>query len=143
MAEKVILVDDLDETTTEGVTRIDFSWAGTDYEVDLSPEHEKEYGDLLEPLLKVARTKQASGRKTRRTQKPKTDSDAAETKRIRDWAKANGYEVPGRGPVPKEVREAYAKAQAEATDTGVPAQAQGQQETTAAGPATQNPYAGR
>jgi Lsr2 len=140
VAEKVILVDDLDETTTEGVTRIDFSWVGTDYEVDLSPAHEKEYGDLLEPLLKVARAKQTSGRKPRKTQKPKSDAD--ETKRMRDWAKAHGHEVPARGPIPKEVREAYAQAQAEG-ERGVPAQAQGGQEPATAGPATQNPYAGR
>lgn len=138
MAEKVILVDDLDEATIEGVTRVDFSWAGTDYEVDLSPTHEKEYGDLLEPLLKVARVKQGAGRKGRKATKPKSET-AAETKKVRDWAKANGQDVPDRGPVSAAVREAYARAQAEPGPSVPP---QGTQED-AAEPATQNPYAGR
>ncbi|WP_331725206.1 Lsr2 family protein (plasmid) [Streptomyces phaeochromogenes] len=138
MAEKVILVDDLDETSTEGVTRIEFSWGGVDYEVDLSPTHESEYGDLLAPLLKVARVKQGAGRKARRSVKSKSET-AAETKKIRDWAKAHGHDVPGRGPVPAEVREAYARAQ---TEPGPSVPPQGAQEE-AAEPASQNPYAGR
>ncbi|MFC8875594.1 histone-like nucleoid-structuring protein Lsr2 [Streptomyces ardesiacus] len=139
MAERVILVDDLDEETSEGVERIEFTWRGTDYEVDLSPEHMAEYDEALAPLLKVARAKQGAGRKGgRRTAKPKAEA-AAETKKVRDWAKANGHEVPERGPVPKDVREAYARAQTEPEKT-VPPQ---MQQETAVGTATQNPYAGR
>ncbi|MET8807914.1 Lsr2 family protein [Streptomyces sp. NPDC004546] len=134
MAERTILVDDLDEETTEGVERVEFSWLGKDYEIDLSTVHVDEYTDLLAPLLKAARIKQAGGRKGSKT-KAKTDS--AETKRIREWGKANGYEVPGRGPVPANVREAYATAQSVTQEPAVPAQ--GQPEPAA----TQNPYAGR
>ncbi|MFE7922345.1 Lsr2 family protein [Streptomyces sp. NPDC057398] len=138
MADRLILVDDLDETSIKGVERIDFMWRGTEYEVDLNPEHLAEYDEALAPLLKVARVKQGAGRKGRKAAKPKSET-AAETKKVRDWAKANGHEVPDRGPVPASVREAYARAQAEPGPSVPPQGAQGD----AAEPATQNPYAGR
>ncbi|MCX5207535.1 Lsr2 family protein [Streptomyces sp. NBC_00237] len=138
MADRLILVDDLDEESIKGVERIDFMWRGTEYEIDLNPEHLAEYDETLAPLLKVARVKQGAGRKGRKTAKPKSEM-AAETKKMRDWAKANGHEVPDRGPVPQKVREAYARAQAEPGPSVPP---QGAQED-AADPATPHPYAGR
>ncbi|MET9365800.1 Lsr2 family protein [Streptomyces sp. NPDC006632] len=138
MADRLILVDDLDEESIKGVERIEFTWRGTDYEIDLNPEHLAEADEALAPLLKAARVKQGAGRKGRKTAKPKSET-AAETKKVRDWAKVAGHEVPNRGPVPAGVREAYARAQAE-PGTSVPPQ--GTQEG-AAEPATQNPYAGR
>lgn len=138
MADRLILVDDLDEESIKGVERIDFMWRGTEYEVDLNPEHLAEYDEALAPLLKVARVKQGAGRKGRKTTKTKSET-AAETKKVRDWAKANGHEVPDRGPVPAAVREAYARAQAEPGPSVPP---QGTPEA-AAEPATPHPYAGR
>ncbi|BFO23118.1 Lsr2 family protein (plasmid) [Streptomyces sp. KM77-8] len=138
MADRLILVDDLDEESIKGVERIDFMWRGTEYEIDLNPEHLAEYDEVLAPLLKVARVKQGAGRKGRKATKPKSET-TAETKKMRDWAKANGHDVPDRGPIPREVREAYARAQAESGPSVPP---QGTQEN-AAEPATQNPYAGR
>ncbi|OKI50340.1 histone-like nucleoid-structuring protein Lsr2 [Streptomyces sp. MJM1172] len=123
MAERVILVDDLDGKSTEGVERIEFSWQGKDYEVDLSSAHIERYSDLLDPLLKAARLKQVTGRKTGRTAAGKSKADAAETKRIRDWGKTSGLDVPDRGPIPKEVRDAYAAAQA-SEEAAVPSQVQ-------------------
>ncbi|MET7759534.1 Lsr2 family protein [Streptomyces sp. NPDC005389] len=138
MADRLILVDDLDEESIKGVERIDFMWRGVEYEIDLNPEHLAEYDEALAPLLKVARVKQGAGRKGRKTAKPKSET-AAETKKMRDWAKANGHDVPDRGPVPQKVREAYARAQAEPGPSVPP---QGTQED-AADPATPHPYAGR
>ncbi|MFJ6669458.1 Lsr2 family protein [Streptomyces sp. NPDC091383] len=141
MADRLILVDDLDEESIKGVERIDFTWRGTEYEVDLNPEHLAEYDEVLAPLLKVARVKQGTGRKRRNTDKAdKSKSEAAaEAKKVRDWAKAHGHEVPGRGPIPAPVREAYARAQTEPEPS---VSSQGTQDA-AAEPATQNPYAGR
>ncbi|MGW3424490.1 histone-like nucleoid-structuring protein Lsr2 [Streptomyces phaeochromogenes] len=133
MAEQVILVDDLD-ASRENVERVDFSWLGKDYEIDLTRFHVEEYSELLAPLLKAARPK-STGRKGRSNRQK---ADAAEMKRVRDWARANGFHVPAdRGPVPKDARQAYAAAQAAGTQSTVPPQ--GHKDATEA----ENPYANR
>jgi len=39
-----------------------------------------------------------------------TSGDGASAKEIRDWARENGYDVPERGRVSADVRDAYANA---------------------------------
>ncbi|MFF9056896.1 histone-like nucleoid-structuring protein Lsr2 [Streptomyces erythrochromogenes] len=147
MAEKVILVDDLDGQSTAGVERIAFAWKGKEYEIDLSAAHVEEYDKLFGPLVAAARPRQAAARK-RGAAKPK--SDGAD-QRIRAWAKKAGREVPRSGPVPQELRDAYAAENA-APDLFpvVPAQqAPAAREAVPAAPAEQvsaaheNPYIGR
>ncbi|WP_051796604.1 Lsr2 family protein [Streptomyces sp. NRRL S-87] len=132
MAEKVILVDDLDGQSTAGVERVAFAWKGKEYEIDLSAAHVEEYDKLLGPLLAAARPRQAAGRK-RAAGRPKADGT---DQRIRAWAKKAGREVPRSGPVPQDLRDAYtAHNAAQEAPAAVPAQ-----QVPAA---HENPYIGR
>ncbi|MFJ5997557.1 Lsr2 family protein [Streptomyces sp. NPDC092370] len=109
MAQKVItlLTDDLDGS--EATQTVLFALDGKTYEIDLNDVNAEKLREDLAPYLGAAR-KVSGGRATVRrmgTGKPAQDSGA-----IREWAKANGFEVNDRGRVPASIREAYEKANA-------------------------------
>ncbi|WP_243056250.1 Lsr2 family protein [Nocardioides sp. SR21] len=108
MAQKVniVLVDDLDGSeATETVT---FGLDGTTYEIDLNDKNAAALRDALAGYVGHARK---VGRAPSRGRKTAVASgDGASAKEIRDWARENGYDVPERGRVSADVREAYAKA---------------------------------
>jgi len=109
MAQKVniVLVDDLDGSeATETVT---FGLDGTTYEIDLNDKNAATLRDALSGYVGHARK---VGRAPSRGRKAAaaTSGDGASAKEIRDWARSNGYDVPERGRVSADVREAYAKA---------------------------------
>ena len=108
MAQKVniVLVDDLDGSeATETVT---FGLDGTTYEIDLNDKNAASLRDALSGYVGHARK---VGRAPSRGRKAvATPGDGASAKEIRDWARDNGYDVPERGRVSADVREAYAKA---------------------------------
>ena len=107
MAQRVnvILVDDLDGS--DAVETVSFGLDGVDYEIDLSEAHAS---DLREALaLYVGHGRRTGGRR-RRGQAPaatKAPAGSASAAEIREWARANGWDVPERGRVSAEVREAY------------------------------------
>lgn len=108
MAQKVniILVDDLDGSeATETVT---FGLDGVTYEIDLNDSHAGELREAVEKYVGYAR--KVSGRSTRKTAASSSSSSQDKTA-IREWAKANGFEVSDRGRIPANVEEAYAAAQ--------------------------------
>ena len=113
MAQKVHveLVDDLDgSSAAETVT---FGLDGTTYEIDLNKRNAKALRKSMEAYLEAAR--RVSGkRQPKRNGKPvakgKVDLGPS-TREIRDWARANGFEVADRGQIPANVREAFASAQ--------------------------------
>ena len=105
MAQKIhiILEDDLDGSeATETVT---FGLDGTSYEIDLNDEHAAGLRDSLAEYVGHARKVGSARRGRRSTSTAATGGPSA--KEIRDWARANGYDVPDRGRVSAEVREAY------------------------------------
>jgi len=108
MAQKVniVLVDDVDGSeATETVT---FGLDGTTYEIDLNDKNAAKLRDALSGYVGHARK---VGRAPSRGRKAAaTSGDGASAKEIRDWARGNGYDVPERGRVSADVREAYAKA---------------------------------
>ncbi|MDL5204946.1 Lsr2 family protein [Streptomyces sp. ALI-76-A] len=109
MAQKVIttLEDDLDGS--EASQTVLFALDGKSYEIDLNDDNNAKLREALAPYIGAAR-KVSGGRATVRrlgTGKPAEDSGA-----IREWAKANGFEVNDRGRVPASIREAYEKANA-------------------------------
>jgi hypothetical protein len=109
MAQRVhvVLVDDLDGG--DASETVSFGLDGVDYEIDLSDQHA---GELREALaLYIGHARRTGGRR-RTGQKAaagggKGGPSAAE---IRDWAREHGWDVPARGRVSAEVREAYAAA---------------------------------
>jgi hypothetical protein len=107
MAQKVhiVLVDDIDQSDAEET--VTFGLDGKEYAIDLNAKHARALRDALAPYVGHAR--QVSGRSGRRSA-PKQVASGAAPSEIRAWARENGFDVPERGRVAAEVREAYAAA---------------------------------
>ncbi len=109
MAQRVhvVLVDDIDGG--DAAETVSFALDGVDYEIDLSEQHA---GELREALaLYVGHGRRTGGRR-RAGQRGGSGAarGGASAAEIRDWARENGWDVPARGRVSAEVREAYAAA---------------------------------
>ena len=103
MAQKVniVLVDDVDGTPAEET--VSFALDGKEYEIDLSAKNAAKLRDAIAPYVGHAR--RAAGR--RRGGRGANGPSPAD---IRAWARDNGFNVPDRGRVASEVREAYVAA---------------------------------
>lgn len=114
MAQKIhiVLEDDLDGS--EASETVTFGLDGTTYEIDLTDEHATELREALAPYVGHARKVSGSARRGRKTSAGAAGNGSAgsadggpSAKEIREWARSNGYEVPDRGRVSAEVREAF------------------------------------
>ncbi|HET7432685.1 MAG TPA: Lsr2 family protein [Nocardioides sp.] len=102
MAQKVhiTLEDDLDGgDATETVA---FGLDGRSYEIDLNDKNAKALRDALATYVAAAR--RAGGRASRAKGRTQVGASARE---IRDWARSSGHNVPDRGRIPSDVREAF------------------------------------
>ena len=119
MAQRVnvVIADDFDGT--EGAQTVKFGLDGTEYEIDLKPDHEEQLRAFLSAYVQQGR-KVASGKKT--TVKPRKSASAGEANAIREWARANGYAVNERGRVPANIVEAYHAAKGASAPAQEPAQ---------------------
>lgn len=107
MAQRVqiILEDDLDGgDASETIT---FGLDGVTYEIDLNEKNAGALRDALAGYVGAAR--RVSGRKSSGSSSS-SRAKSGELSKIREWARANGYEVSDRGRISEKVREAYAKA---------------------------------
>jgi hypothetical protein len=104
---QVILEDDLDGTQIpegKGET-VSFSLDGREYEIDLTTKNATALRKALAPYTeKASRVGKKTGTRGKRTQVGPAPAI------IKEWARANGYEVADRGRIPQDVREAYDKA---------------------------------
>ena len=105
MAQKIVtqLIDDLDGTElgdSSGET-VRFALDGQAYEIDLSAKNAKAMRTALSRYLDAARR---SGPTRQRYRRAQIAPSAAE---VRDWARSNGYQVPERGRIPQDVRDAF------------------------------------
>jgi hypothetical protein len=107
MAQKIVLIDDIDGTTIDddngGSFR--FSLDGIDYVIDLTNDNYTKLQDTLEPYI-------TNGKRLRTgTSAPTTrggkKSDPKKLGQIREWAAANGHEVSTRGRISSEIMTAY------------------------------------
>jgi hypothetical protein len=106
MAQKVniILVDDLDGS--EATESVSFGLDGASYEIDLNEKNAAALREALSGYVGHARkVAAAKGRGRRAPSSAATDGHTA--REIRDWARSNGFEVPDRGRVSGEVRQAF------------------------------------
>jgi hypothetical protein len=101
MAQKVsiVLVDDIDASEAEET--VSFALDGRDYEIDLNSKNAANLRDAL--ALYVGHARRAGSRKRGRTAGP-SPAD------IRSWARENGFDVPDRGRVSQQVKDAYVAA---------------------------------
>ncbi|SHG13107.1 Lsr2 protein [Jatrophihabitans endophyticus] len=112
MATKTITVSDL-SGVTDGVETISFALAGQAYTLDLTAKEREEFLKAFERYTAVA----TPAAHTRGASKPKAEkSGPTQAQLMREWAKANGVELPAKGVVPKEVRAQYREAMAKDGD---------------------------
>jgi len=102
MAQKIqtLFIDDLDGSQAEGTVR--FALDGAQYEIDLNAVHAEELRTTLARYTEAARkVTGTSQRPTRNT--ARAAANGLSTTEIRDWAKANGFDIKERGRVPADV----------------------------------------
>jgi hypothetical protein len=106
MAMRQTKVDDLDGSEA-GVKTIAFALGGASYEIDLSPSNADTLREALAPFTTAGRLV-ANTDKGRPAGRARARTGQAAT--VRAWARDNGYTVPDRGRLPKDVTDAYAAA---------------------------------
>ncbi|MET8427698.1 Lsr2 family protein [Nocardia sp. NPDC004860] len=110
MAKKVTvtLVDDYDNESRADQT-VYFSIDGSDFEIDLSNENAGRLRETLQPWTdkarKVGRSKRTNKAPAAGRNQPTVDRE--ESTAIRQWARAQGYQVSTRGRIPAEIVDAY------------------------------------
>jgi Lsr2 len=105
------LVDDISGAgiSEGGGESIDFSVRGVDYRIDLSAANAAKFDKALKPYLEAA-TKHGDTRRAATDGRARRKAPAASTEQlaaIREWARADGFEVSDRGRIKAEVVEAY------------------------------------
>jgi hypothetical protein len=101
MANKVVLVDDLDGKPADETFR--FAIDGVDYLIDLSTTNANQLRDILKPYIQAGRRAVPPPKERKRGSRPQN----IELDMIRYWANERGYTVAPHGRIPKAVEEAY------------------------------------
>ncbi len=112
MAQQVLvqLVDDLDGTSADDVSTVQFGLDGVEYEIDLSGSNAEQLRKELADFVGSAR--RTGGRLRRGAPSGGRSANSGEAGLIRGWALENGYELSARGRIPSQVVEAYKEASA-------------------------------
>jgi len=106
------LVDDLDGS--EAAETVRFALEGRQYEIDLSEDNAARLRDSLAAF--VASARRAGGARGGRAAVPASAGAAASSRKatdrehgaaVREWARANGFEVSSRGRITTEILTAY------------------------------------
>jgi hypothetical protein len=105
MAQKVqiVLLDDLDGGSADETVL--FGLDGQSYEIDLSAANASALRNALAQYVGAARRQ--GGRPGRAARGTRASARSGEAAVMREWAKANGYQVSERGRVSADIRKAY------------------------------------
>jgi hypothetical protein len=119
VAKKVIIVDDIDGTESDGIVTHRFSLGSDFYEIDLCPQNLLSLRAALEPFVSAGRRVLGGDRRKsepapRQLGNSALDFPRQERQAIRNWARDNGYDVADRGAFSHEVLDAYREASEEA-----------------------------
>jgi hypothetical protein len=111
MAQQVVvqLVDDLDGSSSDDITTVQFGLDGVQYEIDLSATNADSLRKGLADFVTAAR--RTGGRLKKGLPSPDGGGGSGEAGQIREWALDNGYELAARGRIAAHVVEAYRQAQ--------------------------------
>jgi hypothetical protein len=115
MARKVLVevVCDICGAVADNATDTQFSFAGQTYKVDLCDDHLAQFGQAVQPFVDAAevvpagRRAIAVGATRPALHRAPTRRDPKQTGAIREWARANGFNLSDRGRIPSEVEAAY------------------------------------
>ncbi|HKJ11262.1 MAG TPA: Lsr2 family protein [Ornithinimicrobium sp.] len=105
---QVILEDDVDGS--EATETVEFSLDGVSYEIDLSDGNAAQLRNDFARWVGQARRSGGRRQTRRRNGGSGGGSSREELAKIREWGRANGYQVSDRGRVSQDVQEAYAAA---------------------------------
>jgi hypothetical protein len=117
MAQKVILVDDLDGS--EGSQTVTYTVHGQEYEIDLSEKNAQKFRDALAPYIEKSRPVQRQtlvpsptrgGGTRRKSSSGGGTSGRSDLGDIRTWAQSQGMKVAERGRIKQEIVDAYDEA---------------------------------
>lgn len=107
------LVDDLDGVS-EAQETVQFSFQGEEFEIHLTTAHAAQFRATIAEWIPGARKargqKKAAGPSKPAVQRRSVDGpvvDRAENRRIRAWAAQQGIDLPERGRIKIDVRNAY------------------------------------
>jgi hypothetical protein len=104
---RIYLTDDLDGTNIpagKGET-VTFALDGRTYEIDLTSKHSSVLRKVLTPYIEAGRAV-----RTRRGVRVTRTQVGSDVRTIKEWARANGYQVNDRGRIPNDIREAFGAA---------------------------------
>ena len=103
MAQRVniVLVDDIDGGDADET--VTFGLDGATYEIDLSKKNAAKLRDAFAPYVGHAR--KVGGRRAGR--RAAASGNGPSAREVREWARANGWNLSDRGRVAAEVRQAY------------------------------------
>lgn len=107
MAQKVSIeyIDDIDGSPLgdDGET-VEFGFEGRNYQIDLTEENAQKFREFMEVYVengtRITARKTGGGRSSQKT-------STVNNKAVREWARAEGYEISDRGRIPAEIIEAY------------------------------------
>ena len=102
VAQKIqtLFIDDIDGSEAEGTVR--FALDGAEYEIDLNAKHAEALRKALSRYVEAARRSSGTARRPARAGR-RAAASGPNTNEVREWAKAQGYEVKDRGRVPAEL----------------------------------------
>lgn len=96
---QVRYTDDIDGTDLgETANTISFAFEGKEYSIDLSDDNAQALREAVAPYIEAGH--RVTGRNTKAARKTSAKTSSADTKAIREWAQANGYNVSNRGRIP-------------------------------------------
>jgi hypothetical protein len=110
MAQKVIveLIDDLGTPIPAGKGEsIDFAVDGVGYRIDLGPKNAKAFRKTFDTLPRPRHPHRRAAPAPHPHLDRPSRRDPAQTRAIREWALANGYEISARGRIPTAIEQAY------------------------------------
>ena len=107
---RTYLIDDLDESE-EDVENVLLALDGTNYEIDLSAANagmlREKLARFIEAASAVKVSKSAPANAGRKGKAASVPSNREQVQAIREWAKAAGYEVSGRGRISRAIQEVF------------------------------------
>jgi len=105
MAQRVniVLVDDIDGGDADET--VTFGLDGATYEIDLSSKNAAKLRAAVAPYVGHAR--KVSGRRSGGGRRGAGSGNGPSAREVREWARANGWNLSDRGRVAAEVRQAY------------------------------------
>ncbi|RCG31654.1 Lsr2 family protein [Sphaerisporangium album] len=119
MAQKVILVDDLDQSESDDVARREFPLLNRTFAIDLSDANQQRLSEALafiEQVLESSReVKQATRSKKAADPSPRLQGYTLTD--VREWAREQGLEAPARGKIADELLEKFIAAHPGADST--------------------------